>query len=72
MELLKKIRNHYFEEVTEDNETEKIIIRKKFVRFFGTAMLLFFTLLFLVTAFPYLLDVPKAVRIISTTFSLSN
>lgn len=46
MELLKKIRNHYFEEVTEDNETEKIIIRKKFVRFFGTAMLLFFTLLF--------------------------
>ena len=46
MELLKKIRDHYFEEVTEDNETEKIIIRKKFVRFFGTAMLLFFTLLF--------------------------
>lgn len=46
MELLKKIRNHYFEEVTEDNETEKIIIRKKFLRFFGTAMLLFFTLLF--------------------------
>ena len=46
MELLKKIRNHYFEEVTEDNEKEKIIIRKKFVRFFGTAMLLFFTLLF--------------------------
>ena len=46
MELLEKIRNHYFEEVTEDNETEKIIIRKKFVRFFGTAMLLFFTLLF--------------------------
>jgi len=46
MELLKKIRNHYFEEVTEDNETEKIIIRKKFLRFFGTIMLLFFTLLF--------------------------
>jgi hypothetical protein len=46
MELLKKIRNHYFEEVTEDNETEKIIIRKKFLRFLGTAMLLFFTLLF--------------------------
>jgi hypothetical protein len=46
MELLKKIRNHYFEEVTEDNETEKIKIRKKFLRFFGTAMLLFFTLLF--------------------------
>ena len=46
MELLKKIRNHYSEEVTEDYETEKIIIRKKFVRFFGTAMLLFFTLLF--------------------------
>lgn len=46
MELLKKIRNHYFEEVTEDNETEKIIIRKKFLRFFGTAMLLFFTILF--------------------------
>ncbi len=42
MELLKKIRNHYFEEVTEDNETEKIIIRKKFVRFFGTAMLTVF------------------------------
>jgi hypothetical protein len=40
MELLKKIRDHYFEEVTEDNETEKIIIRKKFLRFFGTAMLL--------------------------------
>ena len=46
MELLKKIRNHYFEEVTEDNEIKKIIIRKKFLRFFGTAMLLFFTLLF--------------------------
>ncbi len=46
MELLKKIRNHYFEEVTEDNETEKIIIRKKFLRFSGTIMLLFFTLLF--------------------------
>jgi hypothetical protein len=46
MELLKKIRNHYFEEVTEDNETEKIKIRKKFLRFFGTIMLLFFTLLF--------------------------
>ena len=46
MELLKKIRNHYFEEVTEDNETEKIIIRKKFLRFFGTIMLFFFTLLF--------------------------
>ena len=46
MELLKKIRDHYFEEVTEDNETEKIIIRKKFLRFLGTAMLLFFTLLF--------------------------
>ena len=46
MELLKKIRNHYFEEVTEDSETEKIIIRKKFLRFFGTIMLLFFTLLF--------------------------
>ncbi len=45
MELLKKIRNHYFEEVTEDNETEKIIIRKKFLRFLGTAMLLFFTLI---------------------------
>ena len=46
MELLKKIRNHYFEEVTEDNETEKIKIRKKFLRFFGTIILLFFTLLF--------------------------
>ena len=46
MELLKKIRDHYFEEVTEDNETEKIKIRKKFLRFFGTIMLLFFTLLF--------------------------
>ena len=46
MELLKKIRNHYFEEVTEDNETEKIKIRKKFLRFFGTIMLLFFTPLF--------------------------
>ena len=46
MELLKKIRNHYFEEVTEDNEIEKIQIRKKFLRFLGTAMLLFFTLLF--------------------------
>ena len=46
MELLKKIRERYFEEVTEDNETEKIIIRKKFLRFFGTIILLFFTLLF--------------------------
>ena len=46
MELLKKIRERYFEEVTEDNETEKIKIRKKFLRFFGTIMLLFFTLLF--------------------------
>lgn len=46
MELLKKIRERYFEEVTEDNEIKKIIIRKKFLRFLGTAMLLFFTLLF--------------------------
>ena len=46
MELLKKIKERYFEEVTEDNETEKIIIRKKFLRFFGTIILLFFTLLF--------------------------
>ncbi len=43
---MKKIRERYFEEVTEDNETEKIIIRKKFLRFSGTIMLLFFTLLF--------------------------
>ena len=46
MEKKKKIRERYFEEVTEDNETEKIIIRKKFLRFSGTIMLLFFTLLF--------------------------
>ena len=51
MELLKKIRERYFEEVTEDNETEKIIIRKKFLRFFGTIILLFFTLLFSVYLF---------------------
>lgn len=46
MELLKKIRDRYFEQITEDNEIEKIQIRKKFLRFFGTIMLLFFTLLF--------------------------
>ena len=46
MELLKKIRDRYFEQITEDNEIEKIQIRKKFLRFFGTVMLLFFTLLF--------------------------
>lgn len=46
MELLKKIRDRYFEQITEDNEIEKIQIRKKFLRFSGTIMLLFFTLLF--------------------------
>ena len=46
MELLKKIRDRYFEQITEDNEIEKIQIRKKFLRFFGTIILLFFTLLF--------------------------